>query len=119
MDDLAIVKLIFSAILIVMLAVNVRAMSMESLFKIPAPVTSDPWFTATLFDAYCGFLTFYCWVWLKEKSAALRVLWFVLIMLFGNIAMSTYMLIALFRLAKDASLKDLLIPDSRFKRDER
>ena len=110
MDDLAILKLIFGAILIVMVAINVRAMSMESLFQIPAPVTGDPWFTATLFDAYCGFLTFYCWVWLKEKSAVLRVLWFVLIMLLGNIAMSVYMLIALFRLPKDASLKDLLIP---------
>jgi hypothetical protein len=58
---------------------------------------ANRWAVATLFDAYFGFLTFYCWVAYKERSWFSRVLWFVLIMGLGNIAMAVYMLIQLAR----------------------
>jgi hypothetical protein len=62
---------------------------------------ANPWAVATLWDAYCGFITFFCWVCYKEGSTGPRVLWFILIMALGNIAMSAYMLIQLFRLRDD------------------
>jgi hypothetical protein len=58
----------------------------------------DPWVIATLFDAYWAFITFYVWVAWKEQSLVARVLWFVSIILLGNMAMSAYMLVQLFAL---------------------
>jgi hypothetical protein len=69
---------------------------------------ANPWAVATLWDAYCGFITFFCWVCYKEASMGPRVLWFILIMALGNIAMSFYMLIQLFRLRDDQPIDALV-----------
>lgn len=59
----------------------------------------DRWWTlATLIDAYYGFLTFYVWVWFKERGGMARLAWFVAIMLLGTMAMSAYMLLQLAKL---------------------
>ena len=52
----------------------------------------DPWFIATLMDAYFGFLTFFLWVAYKETTWIARGSWFIAIMLLGNFAMSGYLL---------------------------
>ena len=52
----------------------------------------DPWFIATLLDAYFGFLTFFLWVAYKETTWIARGSWFIAIMLLGNFAMSGYLL---------------------------
>ena len=70
---------------------------------------ASPWAVATLFDAYFGFVTFFVWVCFKERSLAAKVIWFVLIMALGNIAMSGYVLIQLFRLKPDEPLSDLVL----------
>lgn len=72
------------------------------------PYVSDPWSVATLFDAYCGFLTFYLWVLYKERSALSRGVWLVLVLTLGNIAMAVYLLRETFRVGKGASMTDLL-----------
>ena len=102
-------RILFIIIFTSILGVNIRAISMESLFEIPAPVTSDPWFTSTLVDAYAGFLTFYSWVAYKSQTMTARIMWLVLIMLGGNIAMSAYMLILLFKLPTSANATDILL----------
>lgn len=66
------------------------------------------WTIATLIDAYYGFITFYLWVLWKETRAAPRILWFVAIMLLGNIAMSAYVLRQLARLEPRDSMGTLL-----------
>ena len=58
---------------------------------------SDPWFQVTLLDAYLGFLLFYAWVCCQESGWLARGLWFVAIMIFGNMATSCYVLLFLFR----------------------
>ena len=63
---------------------------------------------ATLWDAYCGFLTFLVWVCYKENSMAMRILWIVLILALGNITMSLYVLIKLFQLPEDEPLEALV-----------
>lgn len=92
-----------------MVTTTLWASTKEPLWGIPKKVTKDPWFIATLFDAYFGFLTFYGWVYFKERKPELRLLWFVLIMLGGNAAMSSYLLVQLFKLPKDAKFEDLLL----------
>ena len=64
------------------------------------------WTIATFIDAYCAFLTFYVWVFYKERRWTRRGAWFVAIMLLGNMAMSAYVLLQLWRLkaSQDASV---------------
>ena len=67
----------------------------------------EPWVIATLFDAYWAFITFFVWVGWKEQSLAARLLWFVSIVLLGNIAMSAYMLAQLFSVSSNGPLGDV------------
>lgn len=69
----------------------------------------SPWAVATLFDAYFGFVTFFVWVCFKERSFASKGIWFVLIMGLGNIAMSGYVLLQLFKLKSEEPLSRLLL----------
>ena len=89
--------LLFLLIFVAMLAVTAYASLDRSIFRVGPPLTSDPWFHATLADAYFGFLTFFVWVAYKEQGFWRRLVWFVLIMALGNIAMSIYVLIQLWR----------------------
>jgi len=66
------------------------------------------WTIATLMDAYYGFITFFVWVCFKEARWLPRLSWFVAIMLFGNLAMSLYVLIQLWKLAPDQKASDIL-----------
>jgi len=101
-------KAFFIIVLLSMIAVTSWASLQCSLFAIPREVGSHPWFIATLFDAYWGFLTFYCWVFHKENSVLKRIIWLVAILLLGNIAMAIYVLKELFRLPKGAGVRELL-----------
>jgi len=100
-------KLLFSAIFVCMVFVTVRSSIQMSLWAAWDSYAANPWAVATLWDAYCGFITFFCWVCYKESSMAPRVVWFLLIMALGNIAMSFYVLLQLFRLS-DAEPIDAL-----------
>ncbi|GDY20868.1 hypothetical protein LBMAG56_22140 [Verrucomicrobiota bacterium] len=106
-----IISLRFAAafVLIAMLAVTTWASSEVALWKTPREVVLHPWFIATLFDTYFGFLTFYVWLAYKETSNLARVLWLVVILLLGNIAMAIYLLRELFRLPTNATMEDLLL----------
>ncbi len=67
----------------------------------------DPWVIATLFDAYWAFITFYVWLAWKEQSLVARLLWFVSIILLGNLAMSAYMLVQLFAIPATGPLAEV------------
>ena len=99
----------FGAILACMLAVTTYASLDRSVFQVGLPLLSDPWFQATLFDAYFGFLTFYVWVAYRERNWLGRIVWFVLIMTLGNIAMSIYVLLRLARLRPGDGWAQLLL----------
>jgi len=100
-------RLLFLTVLGSMLVVTSWASRQQSLYAIPHEVASNPWFIATLFDAYWGFVTFFVWQAWKEQSAGARVLWFVAVVLLGNIAMSIYVLAELFRLQDASRLADV------------
>ncbi len=67
----------------------------------------DPWVIATLFDAYWAFICFYVWVAWKEQTLAARLLWFVAIILLGNLAMGSYLLRELFAVPAAGPLNDV------------
>jgi hypothetical protein len=103
--------LLFGGILAAMLVITVTASLNQPLWQWGG-LTAEPdrwWTWATLADAYFGFLTFYAWVFYKERGLAARVGWFVAIMLLGNIAMATYMLVQLARLRPGEPVARLLL----------
>lgn len=102
-------RAVFAGILVVMLVATVTASLDYSILEVPARIGGDAWFHATLADAYCGFLTFWCWVAYREKTCFARAAWLVAILLLGNIAMAGYMLALLWRLPADASPADILL----------
>jgi len=97
-------RLFFSGVLVTMLSVTSWASCQCALWHTPHAVVAHPWFIATLFDTYFGFLTFYVWLAYRETSWFARVGWLVAILLLGNIAMASYLLQVLFRLPATAPL---------------
>lgn len=100
-------RLLFLAVLGAMLWVTSWASLQVSILQIPREVFTHPWFIATLFDAYFGFLTFYVWLAWKEQSLGARILWFIAVMLLGNLAMALYVLAELFRIKESSELAGL------------
>jgi len=101
--------LLFSVILITMLGVTTYASLDRSILNVGPELTSDPWFQATLADAYFGFVTFFVWVAYKEPGAVRKLIWFALIMCLGNIAMSIYVLIQIFRADRTKGIESVLL----------
>src|SRR5436190_23395785 len=91
-------RIVFSIVLVTMLCVTTWASNIVALWNTPREVLAHPWFIATLFDTYFAFLTFWFWVAYKERSNVARVAWLIAILLLGNIAMATYLLVQLFKL---------------------
>ena len=100
-------KLLFGFIFVFMVVLTIRTSLQVSLWSAIPAFTANPWAMATLYDAYAGFITFFCWLAWRERSLAIKLLWFVLIMALGNIAMSLYVLIQLFGLRTDESASAL------------
>ena len=102
-------KLLFLAIFTYMVTMTLTIQGYKSITLAGGEFdwVRSPWAIATLFDAYFGFIAFWVWVCFKERSVAGRALWFVLIMTLGNIAISGYMLIQLFRLKKDEPVANI------------
>jgi hypothetical protein len=101
-------KLLFAGIFVWMMALTVRTSLQVSLWSAWDSFAANPWAVATLYDAYFGFFTFWLWVAYREKSIIMKILWLVLIFSLGNIAMSLYVLIQLFRLRPDEPVEALL-----------
>ena len=103
--------LLFSCIMAAMILVTGWA-SLHQAVQNWGGLTTGPdryWTWATLMDAYCGFLTFYAWVLFKESRWIPRILWFVAIMLLGNMAMAGYVLYQLTRLPAGRPASDILV----------
>ena len=98
-------------VIVCMTVITVIASLERSVLKGGAGLWPDPWFIATLMDAYFAFLTFYVWVAYRETSWVARGGWFVAIMLLGNFAMSAYLLLQLTRMKRFSWESLLLRPE--------
>jgi len=105
-----ILQVLFSVILLGMLAVTTWASATQPVWQWQGLVRAPDhaWTIATLADAYAGFITFYVWVYARERSGGSRLMWLVGIFALGNIAMASYCLLALNRLTPDQPISDLL-----------
>jgi Protein of unknown function (DUF1475) len=97
--------MLFGAICLGMILVTAWSSVQVPIWR--ASFSGNSWAWATLADAYCGFVTFFCWVAWRERSAGARVGWFVGIMLLGNIAMSAYVLLQLIGLKNGEGVGEL------------
>jgi hypothetical protein len=102
-------RIAFSCVLVTMLCVTSWASLQCALWKTPHTVVTHPWFIATLFDTYFAFLTFYVWLAYKETWWFARLGWLIAILLLGNFAISSYMLLTLFRLPASAKIEQVLL----------
>lgn len=103
-------KTLFGLILLGMIGVSVWASTEQPVWAWGGLRGPDrAWTIATLCDAYAGFLTFYAWVCYRERGFVNRAGWLVAILALGNMAMSVYMLRALWRLPAGAPLDRLLL----------
>ena len=100
-------KLLFGFIFVFMVVMTVRTSLQISLWSAIPSFAASPWSMATLYDAYFGFITFFCWLAWRERSRGIKIVWLVLIMALGNIAMSLYVLIQLFGLRAEESASAL------------
>jgi len=89
---------VFGGIFVWMIVMTVRTSMTMSLWSAWGSFADNPWAVATLWDAYFGFFTF--WV--------SRILWLIVIFALGNIAMSFYVLMQLFRLKPGEPVETLL-----------
>ena len=101
-------KLLFAGIFVWMTVLTIRTSLAVSLWSAWDSFAANPWAVATLYDAYFGFITFFVWVAYKETRMWARILWLVLILALGNIAMSLYVLIQLFRLKPEEPAEAML-----------
>lgn len=104
-------KTLFAAILVSLACYTLWASTQQAVWNWRGLlVPPDRWWTiATLMDAYFGFITFYAWVFYKERGLAGRLGWFVAIMLLGNMATAAYLLRELGRLAPGEPVSALLV----------
>lgn len=95
-------------VLAVMLYVTVVASLQQDVLTATRLLWPDPWFRATLADAYFGFFFFWLWVAWREQSMSKGAVWFLLIMTLGNFAMAGYLLLQLQRLQPGGGIESLL-----------
>jgi hypothetical protein len=106
----AALRLLFGTILVTMIGVTTWATMRQPVWQWGG-LTQAPdngWTIATLCDAYFGFVTFYVWLAWKERRWLPRVAWLIAILLLGNMAMATYVLLQLRRMPNGEPMATLL-----------
>jgi len=99
---------VFTIILVSMLIVTTWASLQENVILGGAKIIREPWGIATLFDTYFAFFTFYIWVMYKEVKWFSKLIWFILVVFLGNIAMSVYVLMQIYKIKNNFTIERLL-----------
>ncbi|MFW6301386.1 MAG: DUF1475 family protein [Bacillota bacterium] len=58
---------------------------------------ANPWGIVSLVDLYVGFILFSLWIAFREKTFQARVIWIALMMVFGFLTASLYILITAYK----------------------
>jgi hypothetical protein len=102
----------FAALLLSLVALTVVASLDRGVVTAARALWPDPWFRATLADAYIGFFTIWLWIAWRQRTVEARVLWLVLLFALGNIAIASYVLVQLLRLKPGEPVGNLLLRGS-------
>lgn len=73
-----------------------------------ARVAGDRWGLATLFDAYFGFVWFWLWILWKEPRWTSRLLWLILLLALGNLAIAAFVAAQAWRWREEKGFEALL-----------
>jgi len=100
-------KVIFSLLFVWMCYIVITTSMQSNLFKEWDFLGGIPWMRATLWDFYANVLVIFVWVYYKEKTIALKIVWLILLVVLGSIASCAFVLIQLFKLKPGEGLKEL------------
>lgn len=101
-------KIVFSALLIWVTYVVISTSFKSSLFTEWDSLAAIPWMRATLWDFYANIFIITLWMFYKEKSIFLKVIWLILFVCLGSIATCAYVLIKLFKLKASEGVEELV-----------
>ena len=101
-------KIIFSALLVWVTYIVISTSLESSLFKEWDFLAAIPWMRATLWDFYANIFIITLWMFYKEKSIVLKIVWVILFVCLGSIATCAYVLIKLFNLKPNEGVKELV-----------
>ena len=90
-------KLLFGFIFVFMVVITTWASLQEDVVQGFRHVVEYRWGWATLADTYFAFLTFYLWIFMRERNLVPRIAWFVGVMALGNMAISAYILLQIYK----------------------
>ena len=72
-------------------------------------LASIPWMRATLWDFYANILVLLVWVYYKESNLWVKILWTLLFVGLGSIAVTTYVILQLIKLQPKEGLEKILL----------
>lgn len=90
-----IAKIISLAGALVMAGIILYALISGDFTKEGSQILAMPWGIVSLVDLYTGFILVSCWVFFREKSIEQAVIWTLSILIFGFLAVSVYVFVAL------------------------
>ena len=102
-------KIIFSVLLVWITYIVISTSLESSLIKEWSFLGSIPWMKATLWDFYANIFIITLWMFFKEKSILLKIVWVILFVCLGSIATCAYVLLKLFKLKANEGVKELLV----------
>lgn len=106
---ITILKITFTIILVWMCYVVITTSLQSNLFNEWDFLGSIPWMRATLWDFYANVFVIYLWIWYKEPSILLKIVWLIAMVFLGSIASCVYILIELFKLKPGEGIQELLM----------
>lgn len=100
----------YAFVLVAMIALTVAAAADRGVLEAGRALWPDPWFRATLADAYFAFATIWLWIAWRERSVPRAAVWFLLVMGLGNLAIAGYAIWRLSRWSPRDGAAALLLP---------
>jgi Protein of unknown function (DUF1475) len=91
-------KILFASLCLYMAYVVISTSADSNLFNEWSKLAQIPWMTATIKDFYANTVVIFVWIAYKEQTMASRLVWLLLIVGLGSIAVTLYVLIQLFKL---------------------
>ena len=102
-------KVLFLSISLFMIAVTIHTSMRSNLFESWPRLAAEPWMGATLIDFYFNILLISCWVFYREKSRFMAILWILGFVLLGSIATAFYVFLRIAALKPGEGIQKALL----------
>ena len=102
-------KILFSALSLLMAYVVISTSLESNLIKEWSFLGSIPWMRATLIDFYINIIVLYAWVVYKETDWFNRIVWLILFVGLGSITVTLYVVIQLMKLKPGDGIEHVLL----------